>query len=168
MAEEPTLLQQLAEARINERKRCALVILQHRTEIDVGTSYSRMMNWLEQDTAADTNAAPDVAEVNQAAADIDVGEVEDGDIAEDPDADRAAAMELTSGLVDLLVDVVAEGRRLREENQVLRGQMASEREHAELKVTRAGDFLRTALGIIETGEEQYRAPEAPEAAASNG
>jgi hypothetical protein len=59
-------------------------------------------------------------------------------------------------LLEKIVEVIAEARRLREENARLR-------EHAELKVIRAGDFLRAALSIIEAGEEQYRTPEVPEA-----
>jgi hypothetical protein len=168
----PSLDDQLADARIAERRRCALVIQAHRTEIDVGTSYHRLMTWLEEGTDQDPRH-DHFAEVDTAAAtDIGAEHVFEGDIgediAEDTDPDRAAAMQLCSGLVDELVEFIANMRRLSEENERLRGQLATAREHAELKVNRAGDFLRTALGIIEAGEEQYRSPEAPEAPGHRG
>jgi hypothetical protein len=139
-------------SRIEERRRCALVVLAHRTEIDVGTSYFRIMTWLDEGTAEDA----DFAEVNQPPA---AGDGSGWDVEEEPDPDRAAAMQLTGGLIDELTELVAGIRRLREENERLRAELASRREHAELTVVRAGDFLRTALSIIAAGEEQYSSPE---------
>jgi hypothetical protein len=67
-------------------------------------------------------------------------------------------------LFERIVELVA-GRRLwREESERLR-RLA---ERAELKVTRTGDFLRTALNVLEAGDEQYHPPEAPSAPGHRG
>jgi hypothetical protein len=167
----PTLEQRLAEARRSERARCVRVILQHRTEIDVATSYFQVLAWLEEGTVEkaidEAKAVADGAGLGEGADDADFGEVEDPElvapIAIDqpelnapPTADRAAAELLCSGLVERLVEFIANMRQLREENDRLR----NERGHAELRVVRLSDYLRVALSIAETGEEQYRAPEA--------
>jgi hypothetical protein len=70
------------------------------------------------------------------------------------------------GLFRKIVGLLAEVRRLGEENQELREEIATQREHAALTVVRAGDFLRAALSIIETGDDQYRSP-VDDAAAGN-
>jgi hypothetical protein len=175
IAKPRTFEQQLADAnftdqvRTEERKRCALVILQHRHEITAEDppSLFRLMLWLEADNGGDfpTDQVRGLKahEVTEAAgyAELPDPEAEDWDIAVDipedtaaaaaADPDREAAMQLCAGhrvddvLFERIVEFVA-GRRLwREENERLR-RLA---EQAELKVTRIGDFLRTAIGILD-------------------